>query len=188
MMGKKNISNGEVIDGVPYANGAEFVKVQIPNYNKSTPELRYNANKDEMEFKNGNDIYYVNKQPQIRIDFLSLKKSYECLNYSINDKDYFGYLVILVDNAKYSLYKKEFIEIIKGEKGSNPFVTDQNDFYSPVKNQYLLKKGNQFFRISKNTKELVKNNPSHESYIKSNKIDLSKENDLIKFVKFANEQ
>lgn len=49
--GKKNISNGEVIDGVPYANGAEFVKVQIPNYNKSTPELRYNANKDEMEFK-----------------------------------------------------------------------------------------------------------------------------------------
>lgn len=169
MMGKKNISNGEVIDGVPYANGAEFVKVQIPNYNKSTPELRYNANKDEMEFKNGNDIYYVNKQPQIRIDFLSLKKSYECLNYSINDKNYFGYLVILVDNAKYSLYKKEFIEIIKGEKGSNPFVTDQNDFYSPVKNQYLLKKGNQFFRISKNTKELVKlfdNNPSHESYIK----------------------
>ena len=56
-------------------------------------------------------------------------------------------------------------------------------------NIYLKRKS--IFRISKNTKELVKlfdNNPSHESYIKSNKIDLSKENDLIKFVKFANEQ
>ena len=58
-------------------------------------------------------------------------------------------MVVLVDNAKFSLYKKESIEIVKGEKGSNPFVTDQNDFYGKVKNQYLLKKGNHFSKISK---------------------------------------
>ncbi|WP_407535286.1 hypothetical protein [Elizabethkingia miricola] len=190
MMGKKNILNEKGIDGSPYVNGINFIKAQIPNYNKSIPDLRYNANSDEMEFRNENDIYFVNKQPQIKIDFLSLKKSYECLNYSINDKNYFGYLVVLVDNAKYSLYKKESIEIIKGEKGSNPFVTDQNDFYGKVKNQYLLKKGNHFSKISKNVKDIIDlfdNKTGVENYIKTNKIDLSKEDDLIKFVKYANE-
>ncbi|WP_454060613.1 hypothetical protein [Elizabethkingia ursingii] len=190
MMGKKNIINEKAIDGSPYVNGTNFFKVQIPNYNKSIPDLRYNANSDEMEFRNENDIYFVNKQPQIKIDFLSLNKSYECLNYNINDKNYFGYLVVLVDNAKFSLYKKESIEIIKGEKGSNPFVTDQNDFYGKVKNQYLLKKGNHFSKISKNVKDIIDlfdNKAGVENYIKTNRIDLSKENDLIKFVKYANE-
>ncbi|MCL1669297.1 hypothetical protein M2T82_14610 [Elizabethkingia ursingii] len=190
MMGKKNILNEKGIDGSPYVNGTNFIKAQIPNYNKSIPDLRYNASSDEMEFRNENDIYVVNKQPQIKIDFLPLKKSYECLNYSINDKNYFGYLVVLVDNAKYSLYKKESIEIIKGEKGSNPFVTDQNDFYGKVKNQYLLKKGNRFSKISKNVKDIIDlfdNKAGVENYIKTNKIDLSKEDDLIKFVKYANE-
>ncbi|WP_411897229.1 hypothetical protein [Elizabethkingia occulta] len=190
MMGKKNIINEKAIDGSPYVNGNNFIKVQIPNYNKSIPDLRYNANSDEMEFRNENDIYFVNKQPQIKIDFLSLNKSYECLNYNINDKNYFGYLVVLVDNAKFSLYKKESIEIVKGEKGSNPFVTDQNDFYGKVKNQYLLKKGNHFSKISKNVKDIINlfdNKTDVENYIKTNKIDLSKENDLIKFVKYTNE-
>ena len=58
-------------------------------------------------------------------------------------------MVVLVDNAKFSLYKKESIEIVKGEKGSNPFVTDQNDFYGKVKNQYLLKKEIIFLRFQK---------------------------------------
>ena len=189
MMGKKNVSSDNNIDGTPYADGDKFVKVKIPNYNKPIQDMRYNVYADEMEFRNGIDTYFLNKQPLIKIEFPSLKKTYECINYTFNEKTYLGYLVVLAEGSKYSLYKKESMEILKGEKAANPFVKDQNDFYSKVKSYYLLKKGNRFIKLSKNTKDVSSafDNPSSiEDFIKTNKINLSKEDDLIKLINFTN--
>ncbi len=80
--------------------------------------------------------------------------------------------------------------INEGEKGSNAFVKDANDYYAKAKDVYLLKKGNQFFKLSKNGKDVLKlvdNKPEIEGFIKSNKINFSKESDLIKFINFVNQ-
>ena len=152
MRGNRPSTKEKIIDGTPYINGNDFTKVIIEGYSKNVQNLRYNAYDDEMEFKEGEDIYFTNKEEGLKIDFPALKKTYQCLNYSYDNKNRFGYLVLLVDNQKYSLFKREKIELLKGEKSPNAYSKDANDYYAKEKDVYLIKKDNTFSKLPKNHK------------------------------------
>jgi len=190
MRGNRPSTKEKIIDGTPYINGSDFTKVIIKGYSKNVQNLRYNAYDDEMEFKEGEDVYFTNKEEGLKIDFPALKKTYQCLNYSYDNKNRFGYLVLLVDNQKYSLFKREKIELLKGEKSPNAYSKDANDYYAKEKDVYLIKKDNTFSKLPKNQKEFINdfsiNKTEFDKLIKDNKLNFSKEEDLKKIITYLN--
>lgn len=190
MRGNRPSTKEKIIDGTPYINGNDFTKVIIEGYSKNVQNLRYNAYDDEMEFKEGDDVYFTNKEEGLKIDFPGHKKTYQCLNYSYDNKNRFGYLVLLVDNQKYSLFKREKIELLKGEKSPNAYSKDANDYYAKEKDVYLIKKDNTFSKLPKNQKEFINdfslNKTEFDKFIKANKLNFSKEEDLKKIITYLN--
>ncbi len=190
MRGNRPSTKENIVDGTPYINGNNFEKVVIKGYSKNVQNLRYNAYEDEMEFKDGNDTYYTNKEEGLKIDFPALKKTYQCVNYSFDNKNRFGYLVVLVDNPKYSLFKQEKIELLKGEKSPSAYSKDANDYYVKQKDLYIIKKENSYFKMPKNQKEFINdfslNKTEFDKFIKENKLSFSKEEDLKKIINYLN--
>ncbi|SFN48366.1 hypothetical protein SAMN05421594_2916 [Chryseobacterium oleae] len=179
-----------VIDGNPYTTGEKFNKVMIKGFSKDVQDLRYNAYEDEMEFKNGEELFYVNKGTNIKIQFPDLKKTYESLTYTYDGKSKSGYLVLLVDNPKFSLYKREKMELLKGEKSTNSYTKDANDYYAKETDLYLVAKDKKFSKFPKNVSEASGifsiDKKELETFVKSNKINFNKEPDMIKLVEFVN--
>ncbi|WP_223558173.1 hypothetical protein [Chryseobacterium lathyri] len=187
---RKLIGDTEIRDGSPYVNGNGFKKVSISGYSNNVPDLRYNAFSDEMEFLNGKDTYSANKENGQIIKFVD-GKVYECLNYNLEGKDKFGYLVQLVNNPeKYSLYKREKIELLKGEKSPNGITKDRNDYYAKEKDVYIIKKNGSFTKMAKNKKDLLSDFPIKsdevETFIKEKQVNFKSEADLIKLVTYMN--
>lgn len=180
-----------VIDGNPYVNSKNFEQVKITGYTANIQNLRYNGYEDEMEFEADGQIYYANKEPGLKIEFKDSKKIYQILNYSFDSKSRFGYLVLLADNPKYSLYKREKVELLKGEKSPSAYGKDANDYYAKERDLYLVKKDFEFYKFPKNNKEFVArfslNKLDFDKFLKANKISFSKEADMIKLIEFLNQ-
>lgn len=186
---KRTINPSEIIDGSPYYNGDDFKKVSISGYSNNVQDLRYNSYSDEMEFLNGNEVFTISKEAGMIINFTGINKIYECINYNWEGRNKFGYLVQLVNNPeKYSLYKKERTELLKGEKSPNGITKDRNDYYVKDKDTYILKNKEEFISFPKNKKEFINkfNNSQIESYLKQNDINFKKESDLIKLISYMN--
>ena len=178
------------IDGSPYINGDQFQKVIIKDYSKNVQDLRYNAYQDEMEFKIGEELYNANKTEGLRVQFPTLKKTYESLTYSYDGKTKSGFLVLLVDNPKFSLYKREKMELMGGTKSNNGFTKDANDYYEKDKDLYLIGKDKKFSKFPKNSADAAAifsvDKKDLDNFVKSNKINFNKEPDMIKLVEFIN--
>ncbi|KMQ64138.1 hypothetical protein ACM40_02320 [Chryseobacterium sp. BLS98] len=178
------------IDGSPYVNGDKFEKVTIKDYSKNVQDLRYNAYQDEMEFKMGEELYNANKTEGLKIQFPTLKKTYESLTYSYDSKTKSGYLVLLVDNPKFSLYKREKMELMGGTKSNNGFTKDANDYYEKDKDLYLIAKDKKFSKFPKNSTDAATifsvDKKDLDNFVKSNKINFNKEPDMIKLVEYVN--
>ncbi|MCE3077143.1 hypothetical protein [Chryseobacterium gwangjuense] len=179
------------VDGNPYSNGDQFNKVIIKDYSKNVQDLRYNAYEDEMEFKNGDELFYANKENNLKIQFPTLNKTYKCFNYNYDGKFKLGYLVVLVDSPKYSFFKREKVELLRGEKSPNAYSKDANDYYAKEKDLYLVSKNNTLFKFPKNIGEASEffsvDKKELENFAKTNKINFNKEADLIKLVEFINQ-
>ena len=179
------------MDGNPYINGKEFRKVAIDGYSKNVQNLRYNAYEDEMEFMQDGKNYFANKEEGIIIKMPEINKTYKAVKYLYNDKSYFNYLVALSLGSKFNLYKKESIELLKGEKSPNAYGKDANDYFTRAKDLYLIGNKKVLDKFPKTTKEAialfspVKNDVAE--FIKNQKINVNKEEDMIKLVNFVNQ-
>jgi len=179
------------IDGTPFIEGKDFKKVIIKGYSSNVQPLRYNAYEDEMEFDENGDIFYTEKQEGLIIDFPTLNKKYQCVRYSYLGRPYFGYLVLLSEGKQYNLYKREKIELIEGLKSPSAYGKDENDYFSRMQDIYLF--GNTedgIVELPNNRRKLVEFftniNSDVPGFIKTNKLNLNKEPDLIKLVNYIN--
>ncbi len=179
-----------IIDGNPYINSKNFDHVKIEGYHGNVQNLRYNGYEDEMEFEVDGQIYYTNKEEGLKIEFPTLKKTYQINNYSFESKSRFGYLVVLVDHPQYSLYKREKVELLKGEKSPSAYGKDANDYFAKERDLYIVRKESEFFKFPKNSKEFILkfslDKMEFEKFLKINKLSFSREDDLIKMVNFLN--
>lgn len=179
-----------VIDGNPYINSKEFKQVTIPGYSSNVQNLRYNGFVDEMEFEDGGEIYYTNKEDGLKITFKDLNKIYHILNYSYDNRNRFGYLVLLGEFPETTLYKREKVELLKGEKSPSAFGKDANDYYAKERDLYLVKKDSTFFKFPKNTKEFTEsfsvNKSDFDNFVRTNKLNFTKEEDILKMMNYIN--
>lgn len=185
------IIKDETTEGSAFVDGKQFHKVQLLGYTAIKDELRYNAFKDEMEFEDKGTLYNLTKQNVLTIKFPELKKTYVSLNYNVDGNTKFGYLVSLVDGEKAKLYKREKIEFVSGTKSTNAYLKDAKDYYEREKDLYLVSVNYQFYKVTKSIDEFANRFGDRsqvvKDFAKSNKINLSKEADLIKLVEFINQ-
>ncbi|QDP85559.1 hypothetical protein FNJ88_08290 [Chryseobacterium sp. SNU WT5] len=184
------------IDGLPYSD-RRFSAVKIDGYNQTAPLVRYNIYEDEMEFKINNALNYIQKVGEMNITFVESNKRYVLKNYSLDGKNRNGYLVeLLKENGTFSLYKKENIQIVEyNNNTTNSYLKQKNPYFERAKDTILIFDGETYTKFPKNAKEFnawLASKPSSarykdsETFIKKNKINFSKESDLIKLVTYIN--
>lgn len=179
------------VQGSQYYDGVEsFLPVKIDGYDNETPAFRYNAYRDEMEFQKEGQIYYALKKEGLRINFVRANKVYEVLNYTDKTDIITGYLVVINEGDKVSLYVKEQIKYIAERESATGYDSSKPAEYKKVDDTFFIRIEDATVNFPKNKKELLKmfpdKNPQISDYLKKNKISFSKESDLIELTKFLN--
>lgn len=188
----KSIKSYDNIDGNPYA-AEHFLKVNVEGYSKNVPDLRYNIYEDEMEFNSNGQLNYVDKAAgEMRIIFDLLNTTYLLTTYTLDGETKTGYLIEVVRPLHYGLYKKERVQIIENHNSTtNTYLKDKNPYFERDKDLYILKKGEQYYKLPKNIKELKALLPDDaqrlEDYNKKSKINFNKVDDLKKLIAFLNQ-
>ena len=174
----------EAYDNPNFLLGKIFQEDQVL---KDNVPMRYNAYADEIEIKkNESDQSYgaLIKDPDI---FVKVgKEIYVFVPYQgSNEKG--GYFSVLADGKNYGLYKKT-TAVFRGPRvAETSYQRDTPPSFQKTTTYYLVKDG-QFLEIPSNKSRVLRMMDSKKkemnAFIKSNKIDLTKESDLIKTITY----
>lgn len=162
-----------------------FQNAQIDK-NKKKYQLRYNIYQDEMEFIRDGKTYYTYKEENQIINFIDLKKVFKILKY----KENLNYYQIKIE-GKYSLYTKLNVQFNQGRPPKNNFeinipasyVKKEDKIFVSFNNNELIKlpkKKKGFYKIFGSESNQVK------KFMKSNKLDRKKTEDLVILFKHLN--
>ncbi|MDM1552744.1 hypothetical protein [Empedobacter falsenii] len=154
-----------------------YKKANVQNYS-GIREYRYNAFTDDFEYKDGKNFYNLDKNNNLEIRFLD-GKIYKYLTFiNLNEEQQKGYLELLSNvNAKNVLYKS--IRITKSEIGTTSSYNNMGSVKFRTSINYYIGNDELINQVSKSNKELAK-------VAKENKLNLNKEQDLIKLVDILN--
>jgi len=178
--------------GSPYCNPI-FLLGNIYEENKvvaSNYALRYNAMADEIEVKENlyvedSEIMALAKNPEI---YVKIMADMFVFRDAVEGSHGAGYFQILHVGNTYNLYKKVAKKFYPAKKAQTSFEKDILATYVDRPIYYLVSEEGSFqeFRSSKNKRlKLFQNKQSEiKKLVKSGKLDLTKEEDLIRAVKY----
>lgn len=189
---RKNDSNDVVelskIKGSPYENDAFILgKAANKKTNDSKPYyLRYNIYNDIIEVKEENSTIGLIQSLNIYAVINNREYHYEIYS-DDNEKTDEGYFISLYKSEKVNVYKRKIKEFIEEQPAKDSFRQATPPSFKDSE-QFYFKKGRVLILISTKKKEFIKNFPEHKneitSYIKSEKINLKSEKDLIQLFKY----
>jgi hypothetical protein len=177
--------------GSPYYN-EDFSKAIILKQGKVVAynqEVRYNVSKELFEIKDAdnedsNIINTIIRNGDIEIRIGDVDFEY----ISSQKNNLRGYFIPLFKGDKFSLYKKIIKEYIPSQKAINSMSTDIAALYREKEILYLVDSKDVFtslpsskggkIKVFKNLKKEVK------TYIKENRLNINRENDLLKLVSY----
>ncbi|WP_396210685.1 hypothetical protein [Flavobacterium sp.] len=167
----------------------EFSPSVFSCLSESTPPIRYNVFKEEMEFMQDDKLYYVEKNDKCIITLGN--NSYKYFeNYSKEKKG--GYLMILnkLNDPKYILYKKEKVKFVPEYIPNSTYGKEKPASYVIDKSKYYISMPDGLTEFPKKKSELLKlfpnNQVSIESFLTDKKISFSQESNLIELIDFLN--
>lgn len=176
--------------GSPYSSD-EFYEayINITDTIVKAP-VRYNVVTDEIEFKRNDKTFALVIKGDVKITFLSSKKHYEYLEYTLEDVTKKGFLSKKSNNLNINIFVKEVISYIPFKDALNAYDTPKAAHYRKDGDIYLIQNRDKIVEMPTKKKDLLKLFPdkekSIESFIKSNKISLKEETDLISLVNYLN--
>jgi hypothetical protein len=154
-------------------------------------KMRYNLFKDEFEFLTPkSDTLILDKNEDfVKLNFIATNTKYKLVNYiNTNDKFDYGYLIDIYQKDNIGLFKKDNIEFNEEKIAKTTLENNMPAKYFKVKSTYFLKTKESIFEFPSNKKKLIKlfldKKEAIEVFVKENKIDFDKEQDLIKIVDF----
>ncbi len=182
---KINTEEDKNFVGSPYYN-PKYISSKIGDTQNYLP-IRYNAFLDKVEILNGKDVYELPKSKEF--SKLTFKTNGEILLY-INDGILYGYFIELV-NGNSQLLKKIKISYQKEVVSNNGLLKGLPARYEIEKPIYFIKNGDNIIKLTKKSDELINALPADKKdvikdFVKTNKIKLTEESDLIKLVNFLN--
>ncbi|MFT5438031.1 MAG: hypothetical protein ACI840_002691 [Ulvibacter sp.] len=178
--------------GTPYGNPI-FLLGNIYEQNKimaSNYALRYNAMTDEIEVKENlyeedTEIMALTKNPEIYVKIMADMFVFREANKASHEA---GYFQVLHVGTTHNLYKKIVKKYYPAKNAQNSFEKDVAAKFVDRPIYYLVSQEGNFeeFGSSKNKRlKLFKNKQSEiKKLIKSGKLDLTEEEDLLRVVKY----
>ena len=157
---------------------------------------RYNTYSDNFELQHNGKVKYivVTKENETQVNFPKNNKLYKTYLYTDRDKTIKGFFVVLSEGENYALVLKEKIVFVEEQKPKTPYEKYKNPELKRVKDTYYLSlKGSKTLSEIKLRKKDVINffeNDSKmvSSLIKKNKLNVKKEEDLIRLLKLYDNQ
>ncbi len=179
-----NAIKEEAYSNASFINGNIY---QDENLIKSGVPMRFNAYADEIEIKNNpSDKKYgaLTKDPSI---FVKINTDiYVFFPYEGSNKKG-GYFNALTDGKTYSLYKKTTAKFMAPEKAKTSYQKDTKPSFNKTTKYYLMHNGTLLELPTNKSKVLsvmdIKKNEIKQ-FINENKLDVDKEEDLIKIVAY----
>jgi len=180
----------ENIDGTPYLN-REFKegKVFLKSGDVLTGDFRFDLYANHVQFIDKGSRYviaYPEKIYKIELD----GNVFKYIDYRIDAGIDEGYFIELVDGY-YSLYLKKS-KTLKDPVATKPYQQARPARFVDHRDYYYIKIGEDPAKRVRNKRELIRLSgeygPEVESYIKENKIRLSREFDLVKLVDYINNE
>lgn len=179
-----NKSNN-TITGNPYST-TEFLAGNIKSLNTNIT-FKYNAYKDVIEFKDGNNIYELPKD--VIYSPIVLNDNTKFILENNNDGN-FSYYLELYNNNNVALLKKYKVNLISA-KPTDGYREATAPKFSSLKFDYYLKINNKISEFPKNKKDLLSNNypnnSSLEQFVKKNNSYIKDEDALKEIVKIISE-
>ena len=168
----------------------KFVLAKISMIDDQNFEVRYNAAKDEMEFKMEGKILWLKKEDSLTVSFLLEKKTYEFQSYEYNSNAESGFLVRKTKNNKVNIYVKEKITFIPYKDAINSYEQPVAAHYKKEKDIFLISLDSKIIQFPKKRKDFLnlfsEKKSEVENFIKSNKIDFNNLNHLTSLANFLN--
>ena len=164
----------------------QFKRAYVSGY-EGNDKFRYNGMTDNFEFLSNDEVLNLVKSPLLKVTFTGNAGIFYYINY-VNDKgvqrDRFVQAII-DEPSKYSLFKTfEVEEVVNDNINGYKSVEDKR---VRIERNFIIGFENQNQQISKSTKKIsqfLKINA--EEIIKTNKLNLKKEEDVIKFIEILN--
>lgn len=185
-----NINNKSAsVAGTMYTD-ENFLPAKLST-NTTTVLLRYNAYSDYFEMNNPqeNVTKALPKQPGVTVTFSATGQQYDYVTYHKNDDEFTGYLSVISDNPKVSIYKRERIYLQEGTKSDNGYAVAKPSTYKKASDEFYAKVGNGPVQYFSNKKGFAKLFPEKSKqiteYIKQNSLDLEKTEDLQKLADYT---
>ncbi|WP_299522830.1 hypothetical protein [Winogradskyella sp.] len=185
----KNASGKLDAEGSPYIQ-EDYKSIKIDKYGDIIYSARYNAFNDEIEVKLDDDnILALDNSKDISVTFISDNKVYKTFSYTNEDKiSKRGFLVVVEESESYSLLKREYIKYYEGQKAASSYQQAKPATFKREGDTYYAKLDDKIVFIPQKKKSFLKAFPEQSSdlktYIKENKINLKKETDLKKIIKY----
>jgi hypothetical protein len=183
------LADAEQADGSPYINKVYF-PAKVSNYSGITPLIRYNAEKDEMEFLKDEKKYYLTKSDSLEVTILD--KLYKYLLYEGDSGIEKGFLVVLLNNKKdkFSLFKKESITLIPKKEAKSSYDKASSAYYRVNDDKFYLEISGKIIPMPKKKKDFILMFPNNidaiEVFIKENKTTFKNEKKLVELISFVN--
>jgi hypothetical protein len=184
----------KTIQGTPYIID-DFSPARVSADSEKIYNLRYNAVSDQMEVETDkNTIQAINKNIDgVKITFLKDEKTYQSINYinedGIAERGYFIHVNGV--NSKIKLLAKETKKFIERRPAKSSYQdTKPAEFKRLDDVYYIIIKNNTAQLLPEKKKDLLKlfpeNSDKIEDFIKSNRIKMSKQEDLLELMSYIN--
>lgn len=187
---RKNELTEKDINGSPYLND-EFIKGSIYTVSKTQyadVPLRYNIYNDEIEFQTSDNKILALSTPEIVEKVVFGKYTMEYIPFEAGNKVKRGFFKLLLE-GKVSLYARPEIHF-EGPKPPAAYQEAQPAKFHPKDDRYYIRTGQEVAQSVGNKKELIGLFPDHkneiEAFIKKNKINIKKPEELKSLVEYYN--
>jgi hypothetical protein len=177
------------VKGTPYLDEAYVDGTILFATNTRNAPLRYNAYKDQLEFKLDGQARVLD--PSTTVKKVSLGTSTFVVEKYVTDKGVqkYGYFTLL-DSGKVSLFSKKSVKFTPGLKGRALDGGDQPAEYRRAPDEFFFKVADGELIEIKNIKSMVAAFPGKQdelaAFAKKEKISPRDEEELVKLVKYYN--
>lgn len=169
-----------------YYISTEFRTAYVEGFERPQ-KYRYNGFTDNFEFLEKNEVLNLAKTPFMKLTFAENQSVFQNLPYR-DDKgiDRERFLEIIIDNpSKYSLYKSFEVKEVTNDDINGYKSVDRMKIV--VERDFFIGYNGQINELPKSAKKLNKILSSNvDEIIKVNKINLRKQEDIIKFIELLN--
>jgi len=176
------------VQGSPYAN-EEFVigKVFVNDDKPYNGILRYNAYSDGIEMKTENGVITLLKRSYLKARIGG--KLYLIESYKVNGTIRKTYFVEL-SQGKARLLLKQGKKFVEARSASSSYTKDQPAKFEDERKYYIITEGNPGIEVRLKNKEVLQALPDHnkevQAFVKSNKLKMKNEGDVLQVLTYYN--